>query len=79
MKRQHVIQGPEGAAIRVQLDGMISSLRAFDRPAAEAGDDTVTRLLSHLIGAAREASAIERRSLPEPPVVHRKGVRLGKL
>lgn len=56
----------QGAAVRIQLDAMIAALQPFDRPAVEAGDEPVTRLLCRLYAAAQEAKTIEDRSAPVP-------------
>lgn len=76
MKRQHVMGRPEGGAVRVQLDAMLAALRDYDRPAAEAGDDAVIRLLHSLYTAAQAAGEIERRDAPKPQY---QGVIMGRL
>jgi hypothetical protein len=71
----HIMAPHEGAAVRYQLDGMIKALQAFDRPAAEAGDTTVTELLAGLWQARNAAQQVEDRLDVR---AKRKGVQLAK-
>lgn len=72
---KHIMNSAQGAAVRIQLEAMISALQPFDRPAVEADDGPVVRLLCRLYDAAREARTIEDRTAPVPLY---KGVTLGK-
>jgi hypothetical protein len=65
----------EGAAVRYQLDAMIGALTTFDRPAAEAGDEPVSKMLAGLWQARNAAQQIEDRLDVR---VKRKGVMLAK-
>jgi hypothetical protein len=61
MNGSQTMTSAEGAAIRVQLDGLINSLHAADQRAGAAGDEDVLRLLACLYGAREAASAVEMR------------------
>jgi hypothetical protein len=78
---RNVMNSTEGAALRVQLDGMIAVLERFDQMAGLAGDEPVLRLIACLYGAREAASEIEMR--PQPPRIEAvplpaQGVRLSK-
>jgi len=72
----HVMDPATGAAVRFQLDGLISSLTKYDQAAIEADDTPVTSLLARLYEARRAAQEIEDRDAPLRPVPARRGVRL---
>lgn len=58
----HVMGPYEGAALRVQLDGMLATLLPFASLAGEAADQPVIALLAGLQSARAAADVIERRS-----------------
>lgn len=64
--RRCVMSSSEGGAVRVQLDGLISSLAAADEAAAQAGDTPVTDLLTLLHEARAVSVGIERRGAVIP-------------
>lgn len=78
----HVMGSPEGAALRIQLDGMIAALSGFDEAACEADDVPVIHLLASLYEARKAAKEIENRKaapkIEAPPLPRRKGVRFAK-
>ncbi len=78
---RNVMNSTEGAALRVQLDGMIAALERFDQMAGLAGDQPVLRMIANLYAAREAASEIEMRPQPKHRDVsslHAKGVRLHK-
>lgn len=62
----HVMGATEGAAWRIQLDGMIKVLAPLFQDAFDAGDTAVTMLYTHLHEAQALASVIEQRDAPTP-------------
>jgi hypothetical protein len=59
----HAMNRSEGAAVRVQLDGMIRALDGFAVQAGEHGDNAVLELLARLHDARDVARRIETRGL----------------
>lgn len=64
-----VMARADGAAVRVQIEGLIGSLVTVTAKAGEEGDSTVLELLSHLHAAHAVARRIETRT---------KGVKLAR-
>jgi hypothetical protein len=59
---QQIMDTCEGAAWRVQLDGMLRTLEPLEQAAIEARDDSVIVLLNHLRLAREAAVSIEDRA-----------------
>lgn len=72
---EYAMGSAEGAAARVQLDGMISALEPFESLARTAQDSPVLRLLLDLRAAHGTAQIIEGRQ-PSAPLY--KGVQLSR-
>lgn len=72
----HVMGATEGAAWRVQLDGMLAVLEGFDTDAKDANDTGVRWLLWHIRAARQVAATIEQRDAPAPNAYQ--GVSLAK-
>ena len=56
-----VMARADGAAVRVQIEGLIGSLVTVTAKAGEAGDSDVLEMLSHLHAAHAVAQRIETR------------------
>ncbi len=77
---QHAMDQAQGAAIRVQLEALVASLRPHVVLADRFGDQAVVELLASLQAAHAAAHRIERRA-PAGATLHTtgKGVQLAKV
>ena len=71
----HVMDAPQGAAMRIQLDAMIAVLLPVDEAAADARDEDVRHLIASLYEARAAAHAVETRAQERKPYL---GVKLAK-